>query len=231
MPEMPRTRFDTYWNVEHIQTELNGVKNARGSTTMSEVLAAKADKAATSAAIADVANAGAKNLLKTLRSSGSSQSVTITLNADGTYSLSGTATSSFSRPYTATFADVPAEYIGKTLRLTGGVNDNLRLAVYETQSSGTILYEDSGEGVDITLTAEMLSNPYDIRIACKSGTDCTGMTVKPMLRLADIPGDTFQQYAPTNRELYEMILALQSGTRSMSMRSDPEEQQAEEESR
>lgn len=37
-----------------------------------------------------------------------------------------------------------------------------------------------------------------------------GITVYPMIRRAEITDGTFAQYAPTNRELYEMILALQS---------------------
>ena len=35
--------------------------------------------------------------------------------------------------------------------------------------------------------------------------------VYPMIRPVEIANDTFQPYAPTNRELYEMILALQNG--------------------
>jgi hypothetical protein len=36
-----------------------------------------------------------------------------------------------------------------------------------------------------------------------------GITVYPMIRRAEITDSTYTQYAPTNRELYEMILALQ----------------------
>ena len=38
-----------------------------------------------------------------------------------------------------------------------------------------------------------------------------GITVYPMIRRAEITDSTYAPYAPTNRELYEMILALQSG--------------------
>lgn len=38
-----------------------------------------------------------------------------------------------------------------------------------------------------------------------------GITVYPMIRNKVIRNSTFEPYAPTNRELYEMILALQSG--------------------
>ena len=36
-----------------------------------------------------------------------------------------------------------------------------------------------------------------------------GITVYPMIRRAEITDNTYEPYAPTNRELYEMILALQ----------------------
>ena len=38
-----------------------------------------------------------------------------------------------------------------------------------------------------------------------------GIVIYPMIRRAEITDNTFQPYAPTNRELYEMILALQNG--------------------
>jgi len=39
-----------------------------------------------------------------------------------------------------------------------------------------------------------------------------GVVVYPMIRPASITDDTYVPYAPTNRELYEMILSLQSGS-------------------
>lgn len=57
-----------------------------------------------------------------------------------------------------------------------------------------------------------------------------------MIRRAEIADDSYAPYAPTNRELYEMILALQSGTRiaSLSMqggetRGEPEQTDEEQE--
>jgi hypothetical protein len=40
----------------------------------------------------------------------------------------------------------------------------------------------------------------------------SNLIIKPMIRNAAIEDSTYVPYAPTNRELYEMILALQAGT-------------------
>ena len=56
-------------------------------------------------------------------------------------------------------------------------------------------------------TANRLSIRFGVSVSGKSST-----ANNVMLRSADIEDDTFAPYAPTNRELYEMILALQNGT-------------------
>lgn len=43
MADIPRVKFSSPWTVANIEAELNGVKTARGSGTMSEALAAKQD--------------------------------------------------------------------------------------------------------------------------------------------------------------------------------------------
>lgn len=48
------------------------------------------------------------------------------------------------------------------------------------------------------------------RFTAKTGS-YSNATIRCMICPAEITDDTFQPYAPTNRELYEMILALQSG--------------------
>ena len=45
-----------------------------------------------------------------------------------------------------------------------------------------------------------------------------GITVYPMIRKAAIKDPAFSPYAPTNRELYEMILALQAGVSAHAQR-------------
>ena len=166
------------------------------------------DQAALQASIAAVADAGAKNVLHTLRASGSSATgLTYILNTDGTYSLGGTTTSPANISALCTLADIPESYVGKKVKLTGAYSADIRLSVYNGNVQTE--YTDNGDGVEFDVTSAMRTTPYTIRLLVNGGTDCSGKLIKPMLRLASIPGDSYQQYAPTNRQLYEMILALQ----------------------
>jgi hypothetical protein len=51
-----------------------------------------------------------------------------------------------------------------------------------------------------------------VQVVIYANQTVSNLIIKPMIRNAAIEDDTYQPYAPTNRELYEMILALQSGT-------------------
>lgn len=152
-------------------------------------------------------NTGSKNKLKTLRASGTSATgLTYTLNSDGTYSLGGTTSSNANISALCTLSDLPSDFVGKTVILSGAVDSNIRLSVYNGNSQTA--YTDNGSGIEFEVTTEMISNPYTVRLLVNSGTDCSGKTIRPMIRLAAITDGSFKPYAPTNRELYEMILAL-----------------------
>lgn len=152
-------------------------------------------------------NTGSKNKLKTLRASGTSATgLTYTLNSNGTYSLGGTTTSNANISAICTLADLPSDFIGKTVILSGAVDAAIRLSVYNGNTQTA--YTDTGTGAEFEVTAEMLSNPYTVRLLVNSGTDCTGKVIRPMIRLSTITDGSFQPYAPTNRELYQMILNL-----------------------
>lgn len=157
-------------------------------------------------AIAVALSEQGKNLLKTLHASTVDHGVQIELMPDGSYKLNGTATGGFSLKATATFADIPAAFVGQKVTLSGGVSGSVCLRVYGSTSSTTKLYEDTGEGVEITLTAEMLSAPYDIRIFVANTTVCEDVIVKPMLRASGTA--TFKPYEPTSRALYEQTAAI-----------------------
>lgn len=153
-------------------------------------------------------NTGSKNKLKTHRASGTSATgLTYTLNPDDTYSLGGTTTSNANISAICTLADLDESWIGKTVILTGGISTAIRLSVYNGNTQTE--YTDSGSGTEFEITQEMITNPYTIRLLVNSGTDCTGQVLKPMLRDKYIKSNTYEPYAPTNRELYQMILALQ----------------------
>ena len=143
----------------------------------------------------------ATNLIKTLRYAVLSKGVGITPKADGTYSLVGTSTAGFSVPKIVQFKDIPSSYVGSTLKLTGGISSNISLRVYTNTTGSTYSYEDTGSGVEFTLTQAMLDTPYDIRLYVKSGIDCSNVVIRPMLCLAANPDSTFVPYIFTNEEL------------------------------
>lgn len=70
---------------------------------------------------------------------------------------------------------------------------------------------NSEAGVEIR-TFTLASDVNQIRLYTSIANAYTDF----MIRRAEITDDTFAPYAPTNRELYEMILALQSGRSSQS---------------
>lgn len=159
-------------------------------------------------------NQGVKNLIKLNPDTYTSGNVVAKLNDDGTVSVSlssgSTANTTFSRAIT-TIVDLR----DMDLILNGcpsGGNYSSGYALY-ISDDGTTKEKDEGNGVlvpkNTTVTTSYLA------LIVRSGTAISGtLTFKPMMRPAYITDSTFRPYAPTNRELYEMIQALQNGTRS-----------------
>lgn len=154
---------------------------------------------------ADNSVLGAKNLLiypytdttKTVNG------ITFTDNADGTITVSGTATANVA------FALQMCPDFGNKLPLilsgcpTGGAyNSGYRLQ-YSNYTDMTDLVVDTGEGAVITKQINYSTYPSArISIEVRNGTVLsTPITFKPMLRLADDSDATYQPYAKTNREL------------------------------
>lgn len=219
MPDMPRTKFNSPWTVENIETELNGTKNARGNLTMTEKLAQKVetstyatDKAALDAEIAAVANAGAKNLLH-FDAIGSGISVygntythngiTYTLNADMTVTATGTADSS-SNSYAylilnGSFAPIDDYCDGK--HIVSGCPANGSTSKYRMYiaKSGWGSLNETGIGAIIPdkgnytglLIACFVSKGY----AIPAGEP---LVFKPMIRPAAITDPTYEPYALSN---------------------------------
>ena len=166
-----------------------------------------------SAATAELVDSGAKNLLKINASSTNIQGVSFTVNTDGTVSASGTNTGSSS----ATLIIVPnadvvkipdGDYVLSGCP-AGGSSDtfDLRWFRYSTNKSAY----DTGASAEVSKSGN--TNDSNIAIVVKAGVTINA-TFAPMLcaKAAWDVSQTFEQYAPTNRELYEMIQALQAGT-------------------
>lgn len=152
--------------------------------------------------IGSVANNGAKNMLKNTGTTTTVGEVTFTVNADGSVTadsngVATTANCDFDINNGA-YADIPS---GKNVILTGcpagGSNSTYQIIAYQKSKA------DSGSGTAFTTTE---SNRMYIRIF--SGVTVDNLTFYPMIREANIADATYVPYAPTNRELYEMIQAL-----------------------
>jgi hypothetical protein len=186
--------------------------NGKGLSTNDFTDSEKAQISANKAGIGAVANAGSKNLLKISATTQTVNGVTFTVNSDGTVTANGTNTSSGG----AVFVLVP---IAQAILIPdgnyylsgcpeGGAGDTFDLRWYR-YSEGKSAYNMGG---DTLVTKSGNTTESNIAIVVKAGQTVNNIVFKPMIRDASIEDSTFVPYAPTNRELYEMILALQSGT-------------------
>lgn len=171
----------------------------------------KAQISANKAGIGAVANAGAKNLMRNTASSQVVGGVTFTVNADGTIIANGTKTNN-DWFYLSTGNSLAAGTYVLSSGLAPQSDMSIRLLITTVDSLGSAIMSTEGtRQVQIKqLTSDYTGLYYAIRIS--SGTTVNNIVFKPMLRDAAIEDSTYVPYAPTNRELYEMILALQSGS-------------------
>lgn len=185
-----------------------GATAVQPASLSAETSAREAADSKMQAAIGTVANAGAKNILKITGSSQTINGVTFTVNDDQTVTVNGTASATISYVITdnAQAVLIPdGNYILSGCPQGGGTSSyDLRWYMY---SSGKSAY-DMGSGATVTKDGNTTSS--NIAIVIRSGATANNLVFKPMLSPPEIAGD-FQPYAPTNRELYEMILALQNG--------------------
>jgi hypothetical protein len=160
--------------------------------------------------IAAVANSGAKNLYKPTNPSTSNMEVQFTVNNDGTVSVSGTASPSASVFRTGNWTCAKSgTYVVSGCPEGGSWAPNPNKYRIRTAVNNTWSGDDTGTGILLNLTE---GDVIEIQINTAIGLDATGLVFKPMIRDASIEDSTYVPYAPTNRELYEMILALQSGS-------------------
>lgn len=152
-----------------------------------------------------IANAGAKNLFPNAAASQTIGGVTFTVHDDGTVTVNGTKTNN-----DWFILSENNSFDAGTYTLSDGLPDdtiNCRLIISTARSmSATIMSTETNLRTQTrTFTTAKTGLYYAIRIA--SGATVNNLTFKPMIRRAEITDDTFQPYAPTNRELYETRFA------------------------
>lgn len=191
MPDMPRTKFNSPWTVANIEAELNGTKAARGNLTMSEKLEQKVetslystDKTALDAEIAAVANAGAKNYCPY-----------------NTITATGSGTIINDQPI-----NLPAGTYILTFKHTASTGSTAFRLSYDGTSVESFTVNNSDTGTKSReFTLASAANQFRVY------TSISNTYTEVMIRRKEVADATYQPYAPTNRELYEMILALQNG--------------------
>lgn len=165
----------------------------------------------TQAALADLINAGAKNICNPVDAVGYNYQgqfpatiggVTYTLNADGSITCSGT--SSAIRVF-----KIPVTLVsGVTYVISGcpagGADSSYRLDI-RLQGTSTVKAVDYGDSASFTATQAA----YDLCIRYPSTNpnpiqEATFHIMLTTKNLYDIT-DTYVQYAPTNKQLYDMI--------------------------
>lgn len=129
-----------------------------------------------------------KNLLENTATTTTVQGITFTINADGTITANGTATSSFSRTINNNIILPVGKYI-----VSGGKETNARIELTATKTDG------STYGVQVTDVEKNITITDDVSF-CKmilvviSGTALNNYTFYPMIRLASISDSTYEPY-------------------------------------
>lgn len=143
-----------------------------------------------------IANLGAKNVLKLTLTTQTTSGIMFTVNDDQTITVTGTLASGASNVAItiATVSGLSGDYILSGCP-SGGSGSTYRL--YRAGASSS--QSDTGNGYTYTFEP---GNTHAIRIYLYAG-NTFNLTFKPMLRPAEITDNTFQKYAPSNRELYE----------------------------
>lgn len=201
-------------SVTKSQIGLGNVENKSSAVIRGEITAANVNAALGTdplAAISALADCGAKNLLPNPHTSDVKNGVTITVNDDGSVLMNGTATADVSLLFPITLQ--PGSYILSGCPAGGGSGTNYRMPLRKIDGN-IYIGADTGSGYSFTVAEE---TAYNVLIYVPSTVNCDNKLFKPMVRRAELPDSSYQPYAPTNRQLYEMILALQSGRQIQSV--------------
>ena len=183
-------------------TTVNDRLNAIESEQESQETTLDGDRAA----LVEIVDSGAKNLLKNTAVSQTISGVKFTVNADKSVTLSGTATSNITSFFIS--REVPALTGNMVLSgcPAGGSSTTYKLDILDGTASGTVRFVDTGEGTDVDWSL-ITTGIYTTRIRIQSGTTVDGLIFKPMLCTAEnyAISPEFVPYAMSNRELTEEV--------------------------
>lgn len=138
---------------------------------------------------------GAKNLLPNTASS----SGIFTVNADGTITATGSTSSSavYIRPYIFEAGTLPSGKYILSGCPDGGGETKWEIQLYNTTTSHADAHNYGGD-TEITIDA---TKRYGVLCYVRANQTVSGLTFKPMIRLATDKNNTYVPYAMTNRDL------------------------------
>ena len=176
-------------------------------------VATKASKTELGSAINTCQIDGAKNMLPCTASSKTSNNIIFTVNADKTITAEIPASHGTGSTQLAVIVDaaVPERMRNRNLILSGapvGGGDTTYKLILQDRTTGykTVASSENGDSEVFTLPGTITT--YKVIITIYETCPAMTVTFKPMIRDAGIADNTYQQYAPSNTELYNMILAL-----------------------
>ena len=170
-----------------------------------------------------VANRGSKNLIINTQASKTDQGLVFTTQPDGTARVQGEQASGYADYYYfGTFSGTAVQYdfsdgdyilSFRVVDTASGteINSNyIYCRLYDKSENPSVgAYVRLNSSGEVTFSGKITAMLFTIQPQYGTVGD---ITVKAMIRPAAIEDSTYVPYAPTNRELYEMILSLQSGS-------------------
>ena len=143
---------------------------------------------------------GAKNLLENTASTQTVDGVTFTKNADATMTGNGTSTAQINLDLNRSLALKAGTYI-----VSCGVESGVTVNIYKNVSPWTT-YFNNKKGT-FTLSSD---DTVVVQIVVANGIALSNVIIKPMIRLASDPDDTYVPYAMTNRALTDAATLKES---------------------
>ena len=184
------------------------------------------------AALVQLIDTGAKNVANWSAETQTITDVTFTNNGDGTMTTTSSGAAAARRQKALVFT-VPASLPEGTYVLSGcpagGASDTTIyycLYVWDNTANSRVSSNDVGSGMEFEWTPNP-AHSYNITIDIRSGTNPNGLTFKPMIcaKAAYDISPKFVQYAPSNRELYDMINGTRSLQTAAAPQTDPEQEE------
>lgn len=218
-----QTKTDGTVNLPAYPTKSSlGLGNVDNTSDLAKPIstAVQADQQRQDEEIAVIANAGAKSLLPIGVSSITyANAVSFSVANDGIITVNGTNPNSYAGIPYADLVEAKSSQTETRYTLPAGkykitsTGDGLKFQVHCHNGTDTSALFSGKSGGEFEYTSELKAQyPYICwRLAIDANASFSNQIVKPMIWNAEIKDSTFQPYAPTNRELYEMILALQNG--------------------